>query len=45
MDPGLVPLAPFGHSRRRDDDREVQPHSSPYSTLKPDALMIGPQRS
>jgi hypothetical protein len=25
MGPGLVPLVPFGHARRRDDDRGVQP--------------------
>jgi hypothetical protein len=25
MGPGLVPLVPFGHVRRRDDDRGVQP--------------------
>jgi len=29
MGPGLVPLVPFGHSRRRDDDRGVYNQSDP----------------
>ena len=28
MGPGLVPRAPFGHSRRRDDEEETHPSVS-----------------